>query len=227
MKTCVRCKTEKNETEFNKSKRFKDGLRRWCKTCERAASLEYRNLHREQCIEKKREWAKNNPAKVRTYSKMWYETHKEESKKHATEWGKKWRAANPIAAKEKRKAQYWLDPKKHRAQARAWAAEHREEACAKARAWARENPGRVRANVAARDARINRATPPWADKKAIAKIYIEAAKRRRETGGEWEVDHIVPLVNKRVCGLHVANNLRVITREANRAKSNNWEPTVV
>jgi hypothetical protein len=58
--------------------------------------------------------------------------------------------------------------------------------------------------------------PPWADKDAIAEIYKEA-KARGET-----VDHIVPLNNKIVCGLHCEANLRIISADENRRKGNKF-----
>ena len=64
------------------------------------------------------------------------------------------------------------------------------------------------------------ATPPWANLFFIGEIYDLARLRTKHTGMAWQVDHTVPLVHPRVCGLHVETNLRVIPATVNRAKSN-------
>jgi hypothetical protein len=63
------------------------------------------------------------------------------------------------------------------------------------------------------------ATPPWADKDAIRAIYIEAG-RRRVMGEDVHVDHVYPLQGETVCGLHIAENLRIIPAAQNRSKWN-------
>jgi 5-methylcytosine-specific restriction endonuclease McrA len=42
----------------------------------------------------------------------------------------------------------------------------------------------------------------------------------RRKGMQVNVDHIVPIYNKRVCGLHVSWNLQIITQADNAAKGN-------
>lgn len=64
------------------------------------------------------------------------------------------------------------------------------------------------------------ATPAWADHDKIAAMYDEARRLTRETGVEHNVDHVVPLRGRLVCGLHVENNLRVITAQVNKLKAN-------
>lgn len=80
-----------------------------------------------------------------------------------------------------------------------------------------------RAFAAAGRAALLRATPPWLTaehKAAIRAVYEEAQRLTDETGVPHEVDHIVPLRGKGVCGLHVPWNLRAIPSRENRSKSN-------
>ena len=77
----------------------------------------------------------------------------------------------------------------------------------------------------ARAAKRN-AVPKWINeelKQEIQKFYIEARSKTKETGINYEVDHIVPLMGENVCGLHVPWNLRVITRYENRSKANRFK----
>lgn len=74
-----------------------------------------------------------------------------------------------------------------------------------------------------RSSKLN-ATPCWADINEIMAFYIEAEQVSKSTGQPHEVDHIVPLQGKTVCGLHVACNLQVLPLEMNRSKSNRYWP---
>ena len=60
--------------------------------------------------------------------------------------------------------------------------------------------------------------PSWSQKDQINLVYQKAK--------EWnmEVDHIVPLVSDKVCGLHVWHNLQLLSAQENRSKSNRTWP---
>lgn len=60
------------------------------------------------------------------------------------------------------------------------------------------------------------------DREAIRHIYAECRTLNARSPTKYVVDHIIPLNNPEVCGLHVARNLQIITEEANLAKSNNF-----
>jgi hypothetical protein len=69
-----------------------------------------------------------------------------------------------------------------------------------------------------------KATPPWADFKRIRSIYQHAQCLSELTGVKHQVDHEIPLQHPMVCGLHVPENLRVVTEKHNYAKKNRWCP---
>ena len=72
----------------------------------------------------------------------------------------------------------------------------------------------------ARRAGLRRATPRWANARAIEAVYRNCIETTLRTGIPHEVDHIVPLNGARVSGLHVHWNLAVIPAAENRWKSN-------
>ena len=64
------------------------------------------------------------------------------------------------------------------------------------------------------------ASPPWSEKEQIALLYAKAKWLGSLTGLEYHVDHVVPLNNKKVCGLHVWANLQILEKTVNIKKSN-------
>jgi uncharacterized protein YdaU (DUF1376 family) len=95
---------------------------------------------------------------------------------------------------------------------------------AKASHWGAKLTKAQRCHIQAnRNAAKLNATPSWLSKaqhEEIASIYAKAALRTAETGIKHEVDHVIPLRGKLVCGLHAPWNLRVIEAYKNRQKSN-------
>lgn len=60
------------------------------------------------------------------------------------------------------------------------------------------------------------ATPSWIDTNIVDDIYEEA----RYQG--MEVDHIIPLKSKTVCGLHWEGNMQLLTKSENCSKGNRY-----
>ena len=71
------------------------------------------------------------------------------------------------------------------------------------------------ANLNKRRATKLLATPKFANLNKIKEIYKNCPKG-------YEVDHIVPLRGKTVCGLHVEWNLQYLTSTENRRKGNRF-----
>lgn len=150
--------------------------------------------------ERKKAWNDNNPEKRNAQKRAW-------------------RSANL----EKARALNLANQKKHRAAANArnqrYAETHREQLRTKNAAYDKANPHLCAAKQARRRAALLRATPPWAEHEAINGMYWLASVFR-STGLDTNVDHVIPLQGRNVCGLHVADNLQLLNGEQNRVKSN-------
>lgn len=85
------------------------------------------------------------------------------------------------------------------------------------RKWAKDHPEVFARQRKLRELCVKQRTPSWACVEKMNEIY----KQARALG--MEVDHIIPLQGKTVSGLHVENNLQLLTKKENRKKSNKYE----
>lgn len=172
-----------------------------CCVCELLANAAWREANREKMRRAKNAWCAKNREYVRAASADYEKKNKDSIRiKKSLR-----RQQNKEALSKRIAAQRAANPEKFRA----WS-----------RAWQRSNPGALAAaNRFRKLAKIN-ATPPWVDRKALRAIYVECARISRETGVMHHVDHIIPLRNPNVCGLHVVANLRIVTAEENFKKNN-------
>ena len=79
---------------------------------------------------------------------------------------------------------------------------------------------RYRANK--RRAMKLKATPSWSEKEKIKILFKKVKWLESLTGKKYHVDHIIPLQNDKVCGLHVWQNLQILEMKLNIAKSNKF-----
>jgi 5-methylcytosine-specific restriction endonuclease McrA len=88
----------------------------------------------------------------------------------------------------------------------------------------KQNPGFYREYSSLRSRRMLQAKLPSLtefDLLYIDEFYDLAIKRG------LEVDHIVPIQHSKVCGLHVPENLQLLTRSQNAKKSNKFDEDLI
>lgn len=81
-----------------------------------------------------------------------------------------------------------------------------------------------------RGASKRNACPTWLSEKhrsEIKSIYKMARNISKKTGVQHHVDHIIPLTNDLVCGLHVPWNLQVLPAKDNLSKHNSFVEEMV
>lgn len=91
---------------------------------------------------------------------------------------------------------------------------HREKAARRRK----EQPALVNATNMARKAAQRMAIPAWADMDQIKTVYRKAKELSSAFGVDFQVDHIVPLRSRLVCGLHTPANLQLLAADLNHAK---------
>jgi len=218
-RVCSECGLEKPVSHFYATRKT-----RKCKTCELAIGKRRYEGNKEEKLKRCAEYRAANKSKIKAYMARRYEETKAEwlarCKAYQVRPEVKARdqarqraryAANRELIQATRKAYYETN---HEARER-WDAYYRD--------YYEKHRDKFVARGAKRRAARVKATPAWADLKAIAKIYRLAADLTLSTGIVHAVDHIVPLRGRNVCGLHVSHNLQVITAKANRQKFNKHE----
>lgn len=74
--------------------------------------------------------------------------------------------------------------------------------------------------------RIIDATPRWADHAGIRRMFEECIRLSDQMGLDFEVDHVIPIRNRKVCGLHIPENLQVVSHSLNTIKANKFNADV-
>lgn len=95
----------------------------------------------------------------------------------------------------------------------------------KNRAYRTANPDKVAFHASKSRRGKKHATPDWltdAQRDKMMQFYIHARDCFVTSGQRYDVDHIVPLNGKTVCGLHVPWNLQVLPRDINTSKKNKF-----
>lgn len=143
---------------------------------------------------------------------------KELSEFHPRSYGEGYRSDCIECYRAKRREHYYRNRDKYLTYSRGYYEANKEDYPAKHASWREKNREKLAIQQANRRARQLKATPSWADHEKIALVY----KKAREYG--FEVDHIVPLNSKTVCGFHTWDNLQLMVRDENTRKNNRYWP---
>lgn len=214
MKICTKCSTKKSLEDFYIRKSSKDGFHTQCKKCLINKSSTYYEKN-QKVLSIKRKIERPDKRGIRKQKHLEYlELNKEfllQKKKiqnhndyeKRKEYFKNYAKINSEKVKESLLKFSTSDKRK-----------------IYLKEFAAKNRHKINASLANRRANKLKATPLWANNFFIKEIYHLSNIRSKVTGFKWNVDHIVPLRSKFVCGLHCEANLQVIPAKANQIKSN-------
>lgn len=191
-----------------------------CVVCAKEYAERYRAENYEKMVNSQREYYARNKEKRRSASKVYRDANKEKIAASFAAYAEK----NKEKLSEKHK-EYYANNRDRKAKNFAlWSAKNKDRLKEKNIKWRENNPARSVALCANYKATKRKAKPDWANDFFIQEAYALAKLREEKCGGEWHVDHIVPLRSSLVCGLHCENNLAVVRAEINRKKSNRYWP---
>lgn len=174
-----------------------------CHECHRLRKQQLRACAPDKYRAKSRQKYQIEAARFRTYRKNYYNRASE-------------------IERERRKDYYHSNKELEIQRNQNWKAANKVRVKIAQQLWRKENHAKVLAANSKRRAGINQAAPSWVDKAQLEAIYKKCKQLSKDTGIKHHVDHIVPLKNKRVCGLHVPWNLQIIPAEVNLRKHNKF-----
>lgn len=211
LKRCGKCGESKSLSAFSRDAGRRDGLQKRCKACQSAHHF----ANRDHRLARQAEYHAENRDANRQRVAGYYVKNRDQVRAAHAVWHQE--NAEKVAA---RKAKYRIEnPEKFRGK-RVGDARY----LGYLAQWRRMNRDKVAAASNKRRATKLQATPKWADFGVIAEFYEAAVAAAEIFGIAFEVDHIVPLKSKLVCGLHWEGNLRVVTKVENRRKKNSVWP---
>jgi hypothetical protein len=176
-----------------------------CLECQAERKKQWETENSERRRELTRKWNANNRELRREMNRKWNANNKEQVRKAKNKWNIK----NIDRNRELRRKRIAKNPELSRNQMRQWRA---------------ANPDKAAMQNAKRRATKRQAVATWGNENSIKKFYAKRAELTKLTGIEHHVDHIYPLKSDWLCGLHVENNLQILTETENTSKGNRTWP---
>jgi hypothetical protein len=157
-------------------------------------------------------WAENNRDKVKASAATHREANRSKLNYNA-------RQAYANGGKEARAEYRIKNSAKLKLSGKLYRVENKQRVSAQIKKHYEENRADYIMRARVREAHIvKKATPTWADRRGIRELY-------KACPAGHHVDHIIPLKNKLVCGLHVIANLQYMLAKDNLTKHNFYEVT--
>lgn len=144
-----------------------------------------------------------------------------------SEYNKDYRSRNSEKLRDKQKQYYEENSEAIKEKQRLWAKDNKEVIKKRNKNYREKYPHKATEhNVRLKKSR-KQSVPKWLSKEQKSEIqgfYWLAKDLSLITGERYEVDHIVPIKGKNVCGLHVPWNLQILPKDLNLEKRNKWTP---
>ena len=226
MKACTQCKETKGLESFHKMSSTKDGRRPNCKVCHLAKDKQYRTENRDKYLARRRANTDANRDTINASRRQW----RLDNLDRETERNAVWRSNNEEALRLSKQKYYNANRDVILAKSAEYYSDNKEDLNEKGRIRHKSYYLNNKAYYIAKDARRRaiklQASPVWADKEAIERMYKISHFLTNKLGEPHHVDHIIPLQHKDVCGLHVEYNLDVISAHQNLSKGNEFNTGV-
>lgn len=205
---CSTCQIEKEHKDFPKHKHGRDGIAASCKKCASERTKKYREDKKDKYKEYNKNYYLKNKKEIKEKQKEYRNKNKNKIKKINKNYTNKVKLENP------EKLKYYT---------RKYKSKNKEKIKQYNKKYSKENRGIINAKEAKRRSIKLNATPNWAEIDKIKLVYKKAKWLERITGLKYHVDHIIPLNNPNVCGLHVWANLQILEVNINCSKGNSFE----